>query len=167
MGLTSPQARLKTGANASNALEFNTASVLREPTSRDVGPIACSATRLCAAPCAWRELQIRLNKGDTAPVTACIFGLLGTQLSLVRYQPLPEQHLSGLGLRGVPQWIRLPISSVLGVLLVILSSFLQRKTRPQYVRMINTYSCRVNLLVHCSACSKNIVNFTCNGLGPF
>jgi len=97
MGLTTPQARLKTGANANKALESHTASVLREPASRDVGSIACSATRLCAAPCAWRELQIRLNKGDTAPVTACIFGLLGTQLFLMRYQPLPEQHLSGFG----------------------------------------------------------------------
>jgi len=23
------------------------------------------------------------------------------------------------------------------------------------------------LFVHCSACSKNIVSFTCNGFGPF
>ena len=26
---------------------------------------------------------------------------------------------------------------------------------------------QVNFFVHCISCSKNIVNFTCNGLGPF
>lgn len=85
--------------DANKALESHTASLLQEPASRDAGPISCSATQLCAAPCAWREIQIWLNKGDTAPVTACIFGLFGTQLFLVRHQPLPEQHLSGFGLR--------------------------------------------------------------------
>jgi len=48
----------KPSMDASKALELNTASVLREPTSRDAGPIARSATQLCAASCAWRELQI-------------------------------------------------------------------------------------------------------------
>jgi hypothetical protein len=90
LGIASGAERTRARENANNALEFNTASVLREPTSRDARSIACSATRLCAAPCAWRELQIEPNKGDTAPVTACIFGRLGTQLSLVRDQPPPE-----------------------------------------------------------------------------
>jgi hypothetical protein len=96
-GLIPPDLDSKPGMDANKALESHTASLLQEPTSRDVGPIDCSATRLCAAPCAWRELQIQLNKGDTAPVTACIFGLLGTQLFLVRYQPPHRRHLSGLG----------------------------------------------------------------------
>jgi len=51
----------KPGMDANKALELNTASFLQEPTSRDVEPIACFATRLCAAPCAWRELQIEPN----------------------------------------------------------------------------------------------------------
>jgi len=36
MRLTTPQARLKTGENANNALESHTASVSREPTSEDL-----------------------------------------------------------------------------------------------------------------------------------
>jgi hypothetical protein len=105
MGLIPLDLDSKPGMDVNKALDLNTASLLQEPTSRDAGSIACSATQLCAAPWAWRELQIRLNKGDTAPVTACIFGLLGTQLSLVRYQPLPEQHLSGFGTSWRNQWV--------------------------------------------------------------
>ena len=35
------------------------------------------------------------------PVKACVSLTSGLQLFPIRYQPLPEQHLSGFGLRGV------------------------------------------------------------------
>ncbi len=46
-------------ANASNALEFHTASFLQELVAPpDAGPVDCSSAQLCVAPWAWRELRI-------------------------------------------------------------------------------------------------------------
>ena len=109
--------------------------------------VDCSALTLCRALGLARTPDLAELR-HTTPVRACISFALSSYPAFSG--ALPTSALTAPS-RSLETWriygrIRLSISSVLGDLLVILSSFLQRKTRQTiYIIVIDTCSLRLKI----------------------